>query len=166
LSFADLLRQEVAKRFEVPMEYLRHDKGRLVYVPLLRELMGPGVPEAVTIRQLLQFYGTDYTRARDPGYWLAAMYARVDQEPRGVIIDDVRFVNEADWILDAGGYLVRLEVSEEWWEPGVSSEHVSETGLDDYENFHESVSLPKGDEYTTDYAAALVMRLERMQRQS
>lgn len=166
MSFADLLRSEVAEKFKLEPSALRMRKTEFVYSPHHKKL--------ITIRELLQCWGTGYRRKSDPEYWVKAMARRIKldrafrhaakQKPAalGVVIDDVRFPNEANWILEEGGYLIRLAANPNWWEPGTGAGHESETALDDFPDFHENVFLPKGDKYTTDFARILVNRLQRL----
>lgn len=94
-------------------------------------------------RELLQWFGTDICRAKDPDCW-ARMLVR-DWKMGGmppIIVDDVRFPNEADILKANGFYLMRLEVSQEAqerralrqgtaWDPDKAT-HQSEVALDDY----------------------------------
>lgn len=110
--------------------------------------MGDGVPVPLalqewieepkaSVRRLLQVWGTEYRRWQDEDYWVKALRAWLAcREPgENVVVDDVRFRNEAELIHERGGLLVRLEP---WdgWEPGPHSDHPSETQLDEYQKFH------------------------------
>lgn len=82
-------------------------------------------------RHLAQTLGTEWGRThvhRD--FWLfcaARWYAEVGRQAEdGVIITDVRFDNEADWIHDRGGYVVQIIRQDA---PEVAA-HVSEAGID------------------------------------
>jgi len=65
---------------------------------------------AVTGRRILQIIGTDCFRNKfHPDIWLYAMERRLPTDPAvHVIIPDVRFDNEADWIRARGGRVVHL----------------------------------------------------------
>lgn len=97
------------------------------------------IPE---VRRFLQRLG-DGVRQFDPEFWVRAgmrevyntrgsrdmkMWQHVDN-PRPVVITDVRYPNEADAIREAGGTLVRIV------RPGVDDgdAHASETALDGYD---------------------------------
>ncbi len=65
-------------------------------------------------RYLMQTLGTEWGRgmiAND--IWLWAMQHQIELEKEAgaeiVVIDDLRFENEADWITSVGGYVVRLK---------------------------------------------------------
>lgn len=78
-------------------------------------------------RELLQLLGTDFARnmvAED--VWVRALEARIDPKDM-LVIDDVRFPNEAEMIRDHGGKIVR--VIREGQEQGLIDTHVSEAGI-------------------------------------
>ena len=90
------------------------------------------IPEiGVSARHMMQTLGTEWGRACiHPDFWV--MIARAETQRimvygGSVVIDDVRFPNEATMIRDLGGELWRIE------RPGViySGDHSSEGGLDD-----------------------------------
>jgi hypothetical protein len=87
---------------------------------------------AVTVRRILQWWGTEYRRAEDPDYWTKAWGRKVEQYDVGnmyVLVDDVRFINELNVIKEHGGLIVKIE------RPGFdgANNHASETSLDDYD---------------------------------
>lgn len=96
---------------------------------LLRAGSPPGSPP--TVRWALQVFGTEFGRALDPDVWVRAWRRSADhlldgggysQEegvlggpstaPKGVVVTDVRFPNEAQAILDAGGRVILLDAEE------------------------------------------------------
>lgn len=95
----------------------------------------------VSPRVLAQSLGTDWGRNMiDSEIWLKIAqqkFARIDGTARlehgrilglGMIIPDVRFVNEAQWIRDAGGILFKVERPDQ--EEISESSHASEAGFD------------------------------------
>lgn len=101
------------------------------------------------VREVLKFWGNDVRRAQNPDYWvdLASRYTN-KQMSSGVscIIPDVRRQNEAGFIKDADGLLVRLNVSEKEQRRRLLNRdnklsdrsaftHITETDLDDYDRF-------------------------------
>ena len=85
---------------------------------------------------LLQKVGVS-ERAIDPYVWIKAVYYKIlDKTPKVVVIPDVRFLNEAQFVKDMGGYTIKVErrtaddrmYQADDRDPG----HVSETQLDDY----------------------------------
>lgn len=93
----------------------------------------PGM-SAVTVRRLLQWWGTEYRRAQDPDYWTKAWGRKVEQYDLArthILIDDVRFMNELEVIRAHGGLIVKIE------RPGFAgaNNHSSETSLDGYSDW-------------------------------
>ena len=104
---------------------------------------------AVTVRRILQWWGTEYRRAEDPDYWTKAWSRKVEQfdlEKVHVLVDDVRFMNELNAIKGHGGLIVKIE------RPGFdgANNHASETSLDDYDAWdHVVVNDGTLDEFKT-----------------
>lgn len=89
---------------------------------------------ALTVRRILQWWGTEYRRAEDPDYWTKAWQNKVAQfNPSKVhiLVDDVRFMNELKMLRDLGARMVKIE------RPGFAAggNHASETSLDDYHDW-------------------------------
>ena len=90
------------------------------------------IPElGVSARHMMQTLGTEWGRACiHPDFWVMIARAetqRIMADGRSVVIDDVRFPNEATMIRDLGGELWRIE------RPGIAynGDHESEGGLED-----------------------------------
>jgi hypothetical protein len=65
----------------------------------------------VSYRQLAQTIGTEIGRQITADFWVRVMHQRLqalELRDENVVISDVRFPNEADWIRERGGYLVRV----------------------------------------------------------
>lgn len=74
------------------------------------------------VRLLMQHYGTEVRRRDDPDYWVNKWHQQFSIHDTGnIVVDDVRFLNEADRIKMCGGKLIRLER-----EDLVPGKHVSE----------------------------------------
>lgn len=85
----------------------------------------------ITVRRILQWWGTEYRRAEDPDYWTKAWGRKIEQydlTSLNILVDDVRFMNEVNVIRAHGGRLVKIE------RPGFTgaNNHSSETALDGY----------------------------------
>ena len=105
-----------------------------------------------TIGETLQLVGTELFRNNyDNDIWVKSLFNEelYDKLDNGkiIIIPDVRFVNEADYILKEGGYLIRLQ-----GDPMDVREnslrdlnHISETNLDDYTKFDKIIYNDKRD---------------------
>jgi len=93
---------------------------------------------------LLQHVGVEM-RARRPGIWISTVYWKImDKKPKVVVIPDVRFLNEAEFIKAMGGYTIKIDrrvsTSQERRDTDDAPyqaldrdpNHVSETELDGY----------------------------------
>lgn len=60
-----------------------------------------------SFRSLLQIWGTEYRRSKNPNYWIDKNLNNCPNN-KLVCIDDCRFLNEAKAIKDKGGYLVKI----------------------------------------------------------
>ena len=99
------------------------------YAYIDKEAIIPGI--GVSARHMMQTLGTEWGRACiHPDFWVMIARAkaeRIMKDGRSVVIDDVRFPNEAAMIRNLGGELWRID------RPGVSysGNHSSEGGLED-----------------------------------
>jgi len=116
---------------------------------------------AVTVRRILQWWGTEYRRAQDPDYWTKAWGRKVEQFDLAhmhVLVDDVRFMNELNVIREHGGLIVKIE------RPGFdgANNHASETSLDEYQAW-DKVIVNDGTltEFKTEIEQLAVMLMQR-----
>jgi hypothetical protein len=116
---------------------------------------------AVTVRRILQWWGTEYRRAEDPDYWTKAWSRKIEQfdlDSVHILVDDVRFMNELVTIKAHGGRVVKIE------RPGFAgaNNHTSETALDDYADWDAILvndgSLSDFFQKVTDLAQQLMVR--------
>lgn len=106
-GFADPLKEICRRVFGIPFDQLYGDdraKGQLT------SCRWPESGKPMTIRDLLQYVGTDVCRAIDPDCWVkccinSTLSSRVDV----AVIDDGRFENEVEGIHAAGGKAVLLK---------------------------------------------------------
>lgn len=70
------------------------------------------------IRQLMQRVGTESARTVfGADVWVTTLSSAIDRDlrithddsPRGVVVSDVRLTNEAEWVIERGGVVVRIE---------------------------------------------------------
>jgi hypothetical protein len=84
---------------------------------------------------LLQQIGAS-RRQDDPDYWIKRAFAKVDTGTDIVLVSDVRYKNEADYIRSQGGALVNVQRLNEdgrpFIDPSRPADHPSEIDLDDY----------------------------------
>lgn len=87
--------------------------------------------ENADVRQLLQRLGTEVGRTYfGENAWIDVLDRQIaDEDPERVVVTDVRFPNEVEWLRANGGVLIRIE------RPGVgpANGHASEQSLDEYE---------------------------------
>lgn len=156
VPMAVVLREEVEKFIrqvgaedKVPLVYgNQEDKVRVFYVDehkarqlcsvwsgfvtMNRDIQDRPGRTAVTVRRILQWWGTEYRRAEDPDYWTKAWEKKLqeyDLSKTHVLVDDVRFVNELEIIKKNGGVFIRII------RPGFNgaNDHSSENSLDHYD---------------------------------
>lgn len=142
-SIADPLKEAVADILGVPLEwcYDKDKKQTVVGVPRKIKFQGKVFENSgeMQLREFIQWYGTDVVRSVDNDYWINKLFERIGNKP--AIIDDVRFLNEADKIKKAKGALLRIEVYRERGKRR-GDNHKSEVDLDDYDGF-DMVITPK-----------------------
>lgn len=90
IGFADALKEEVANAIGKNRDFIEQNKANF--------------------RLILQGWGTDYRRNMcGTNYWinkLGVKLLKCDHSVHMVIVPDVRFLNEAKFITDAGGFVI------------------------------------------------------------
>lgn len=103
------------------------------------------------IRRLLQNFGTEVGRESwDEEFWLNLAFRKVPENSR-IVVPDVRFPNEADYIRARGGQVWR--VNNPKFHP--LNAHESETALDDYSFDHVIVNGSTPDKFDAKIAEIL-----------
>lgn len=113
--------------------------------------------------KLLQWWGTEYRRAQNKNYWVDQWKAAINPKADIVLTTDMRFLNEAKAIKDAGGYTVRVSRLDahgaQFLDVNRDSLHRSETELDSY-NYDYQITVKTGDQVLLEeYAITLVQYL-------
>jgi len=86
-----------------------------------------------TAREIMQNYGAFY-RTIDNEFWVKHLFKIIEEkEYTNVIITDVRYINEADYIIDNGGFVIRVERENK--DSVHNEQHPSEVELDNYKRF-------------------------------
>lgn len=137
VAFGDLLKREVAEVFGFDKRLCYEQRAKNEFI--VPTLGFPGCPAtSMVLRELLQWYGTEYRRKQDPGYWVRAMESEILERRRSglglLVVDDVRFEDEAALISAHKGFLYRLQPYL-GWKAGKHASHASETALDAYTGF-------------------------------
>lgn len=89
-------------------------------------------------RELLQTVGTDIIRSEDPDYWVrfvADMLGFFKTAWDYVLIPDVRFANEVEYLIKSGFDVTHMRIVRDNYVSELTEEqqnHPSETALDDY----------------------------------
>ena len=134
-TVANLLAEHRRVSFAAPLKeavsHILHELGLpgFHYAYTDKEAIIPGI--SVSARHMMQTLGTEWGRACiHPYFWVMIARAkaeRIMKDGRSVVIDDVRFPNEAAMIRELGGELWRID------RPGVTynGDHSSESGLED-----------------------------------
>lgn len=109
-------------------------EGWANFITVNRDIQESPGETALSVRRILQWWGTEYRRAQDPDYWTKAWQRKItafDLEGTFILVDDVRFRNELDTIRGLGGRFVKII------RPGFNGagNHASETSLDDFEGW-------------------------------
>ena len=150
LPFAKALKDEVAEflnDFNIPFNARnlwgsQSDKEEVIRFPQLFDFSAlvdayPFLERKcrdLTFRQLLQLWGTEYRRSEDHNYWVKKTLDLAGNYDK-VVISDVRFENEADAIIEAGGEVIRINRSTNF-----NSDHPSEISLDNYNRFYLTIN--------------------------
>jgi len=158
--FADYLKEICSNLFNIPMEHINgsnEDKNRLtsvdwkdlpfsltqtqnVYMKTKNANFYDGSSEKMSIRNVLQVFGSDICRNMDNDCWVNACKSRIERDaPSYALIADARFPNEIDAFPNA--IVIRLLRNP------LDNKHVSEIALDDYhfEKLKKILILPNSD---------------------
>lgn len=135
-------------------EYCRDNHDELLYKwQLAHQTKETPVHKADPIygcSAILQWYGTDIMRKKEPNHWVDALTNRLNADaPEIAIVTDVRFPNEAEFIKENDGTLVQVirrnEDGSQWLDSGRDPKHSSETALDDYYGWDYILTCKSGD---------------------
>lgn len=121
LGWATALKQELSDKFDIPLELLDgtdEDKNVPTMVrwkdlahfsELNMKELGKEPEDYLTIRQLLQHWGTEINRRANNNVWINLAMKQVKRGNYGLVIfNDTRFSNEVEAVHKAGGKVVRL----------------------------------------------------------
>lgn len=125
-GFADPLYEEVAEAFGVSVTFLRTREvketpqramalgfcSEEAFVEMMFKREGYNFVGAHSPREILRLWGTEYRRAQRDDYWIRQMddfriMAAVEAKA-GLVIPDVRFENEAEWLFGVEGKLIEI----------------------------------------------------------
>lgn len=165
LAFADALRDEIGRAFDVSIQLLiqRETKEHPMSALALRRCMDSEFVNRIWVhldkldlsaprspRQIMQWWGTEYRRANDPHYWLDAFttqFVRAHRDGQNrFVVTDVRNANEAEMLRELGASL--WQITRPGFEPQPGSHSSETTGAEfapDYQlvNSHSITHLHK-----------------------
>lgn len=96
-----------------------------------RELFGMEGKDA----WLLQSWAEDRRQNCGADYWVKRLQQWTSQNSDDVVITDVRYPNEAEWIREHGGLLWRVDRDEPLEDIARDPDHISERALDDWDDW-------------------------------
>ncbi len=132
-AFADALKDSVATIFMWPRGLLEGDSNASrAFRERVDVWWSHKLGYEVTPRLILQKMGTEACRnGIADNIWIAALEKRIHGY-EDVVISDVRFPNEIDFIRSAGGILVRVKRGQDPSPEELSKMHISETAWNSY----------------------------------
>ena len=123
--------EEKASLLVVPIEAITYEMRKHGFLEYNRI---HGVFEAPTSgRLIMQWWGSEFRRIQNPNYWVEKMLKDVDED-KLTIIDDVRYLNEAEMVKVCNGELIRVNRYTECPDRA-KADHISEVALDNYNQF-------------------------------
>lgn len=141
IFFAEMLKTMCMDHFDLSNDQVYGDLKEVTDSRYVKKLPEEGMvlsdENFWTPREILQELGSFY-RKIDHNFWVRILQDEI--KVRGIkdaLITDVRHVNEAEFVHNSDGILIRV-IREDTSEIHNSS-HISETALDDYENFDMTV---------------------------
>lgn len=119
---------------------------------IVRDIFGIESKKDPRYRQLMQRLGTDWFRAEDPDVWIRYLLKRVQDEYRPIVVDDVRFPNEALALAQNGWKIIYLKCQDDvriqrcrardGHFDETTLNHPSEAGIDEIIKCFESGDIP------------------------
>lgn len=126
VSFARAMKKGVQAMFDLPDKAVFGDKTEKEKpIPKLK---------GITARRILQTLGTEWGRnIIDEDIWVHPVSGQWDSMPDdhpGMVISDLRFDNEAEWVKKMGGFIVQVQTPDHTLITSKST-HASELGVED-----------------------------------
>lgn len=123
VAFADAVRDMVRPIFDVDDIYRRGSKE------------DPIDGFGISLREILQSLGTDWGRHMvSEDIWVKVLDKRISERYSDfdiVIISDIRFDNERDYVINNGGKVINIASVKDKHNKSKFSEHASEWGIED-----------------------------------
>jgi hypothetical protein len=153
VHFADVLKDAVSIIFGIERERMETEEGKQSLTEVRWPAPGNAKGDFMTVREILQFVGTDLFRTQlDPDIWARSVFRRQYKEDV-VIIADCRFPNEAEHGKH-NGLLVRINRNN-----GLAADaHISENALDEFTGYHYVLENDKTFEDLSEAVSELLSR--------
>jgi len=136
MAFANELKLKCQEAFDLTWEQLWGDD---------KEKLDERYPKGDTFwtaREIMQDFGAFY-RTIDNEFWIKNLFKVIEsKEYTNVVITDVRYINEADYIINNGGYVIRINREDKG--DIHNEQHPSEIELDNYKRFDFTVVNNQG----------------------
>lgn len=144
IGFADSLKAEVAKAFGVTVEFLEAHKDKF--------------------RHILQAWGDGRREITSKTYWIEKVTRKLNESIADmVVIPDVRYKNEFDFIRTLGGYLIRIKKPVPLLADFRLDTHPSEIELDHTSGFDFCVTNDREKEYLHTAAKHILKTLKQIE---
>lgn len=152
VHFADALKEACVLIFGIDRQDMETEDGKRKLTDVLwpaadpegyfafgtrENFLNPSAGSPMTVREVLQFVGTDLFRTQiDPDIWVKSVFRRKYGERDIVVIADARFPNECAFAKQHG-ILVKIERDN-----GIAAQdmHISERALDNYTDYDFTVN--------------------------
>lgn len=123
-SFADSLKMSVSVIFGIDPELYKTNEGKQTLTHItwksVSRFLTPQVAKRVkeegklernlTVRELLEYFGTHICRHMDDDCWVRSTWNRIQASPAKLaVIDDCRFPNELTYFKERGAKVIRLK---------------------------------------------------------
>lgn len=122
LRFADDLKRMTADIFHFPIEFMesQEEKARQFSIPVIMDNYIDAMSKATglqiqpqnlvahTLREILQYFGTDYVRVINDTYWIDRIMEKMNKLGSKILVTDLRFENESDIIHSLGGKVIKI----------------------------------------------------------
>ena len=134
-SFAQPLYEIISRLYDTDIETIKKDKQKNLPIYIHTRTTNSGMV-TTNYREILQTIGNTARDCGDQNIWVDALFGNdyekimIDMANNNVecwVIDDLRFPNEAQRILDCSGKLVRINRSD-----AEENEHIVENSLNDW----------------------------------
>ncbi len=124
-TFASPLKETVAAAFSWPLALMNNVEKREKLSDFWTNKFGRPISPRIALQEI----GTDVMREWQPDFWVWNLEQRLFQEDAEiVIVSDVRFINEAEFIKNRGGIIIKI-VRPGLKKPAITANHLSETSL-------------------------------------